>query len=133
MGFVLFLVFAGCGSQKDEGGPTITAFQFDRQFPGDPYTAVLSFAFQAGDKGVGLGYAEFYTGGDAPVAKLKLGDLLAASGLARTAKAGEIGAALRFTASDIKDGSQVELSLVLVDDNNKRSNRAHVRLEFDLP
>ncbi|MCC6807710.1 MAG: hypothetical protein IT381_09820 [Deltaproteobacteria bacterium] len=123
----------GCGQKKDKGGPSITKFKFEQQFPADPYTAVFSFAFQAGDVGVGLGFAEFYVGsGDKPV-KLKLGDLLAASGLPRTAKSGELGAALRFASKDIKDGAQVDMALVLVDDDEKRSNRAHVRLEFDLP
>lgn len=82
---------------------------------------------------MGLGYAEFYVGASEKPVRLKLGDLLAASGLARTAKTGELGAALRFSSDDIKDGSQVDMALLLIDDNGKKSNRAHVRLEFDLP
>jgi hypothetical protein len=127
------LGFVACGTTKDEGGPTITKFKFEQQFPADPYTAVFSFAFEAGASGVGLGFAEFYVGSSDKPVRLKLGDLLAASGLPRTARSGELGAALRFSSTDIKDGSQVDMSLVLVDDNLKKSNRAKVRLQFNLP
>jgi hypothetical protein len=129
----ILLGFSACGSTKDEGGPTITKFAFDQQFPADPYTAVFSFAFEAGASSVGLGTANFYVGATDKPVQLKLGDLLAASGLPRTSKSGELGAALRFSSTDIKDGSQVDMALVLVDDNGKKSNRAHVRLQFNLP
>ncbi len=122
-----------CPEQSDENGPTITGFQFEQQFPSDPYTAVFGFSYQTEGAALGEGIAEFYVGSSQTPVKVKIAELMSASGVDRTSLAADLGAALRFSRENINDGDIVEMRLQLVDDEGLRSNCARVSLRFDFP
>lgn len=124
-----------CGDDgRDPEGATVTDFRFDGQFPSDPFTVVFSFAFEAGEAGLGeRGQAQFFVGSSTTPVTLRMADLFASSDVPRTARGGELGAAFRFSGDDIPDGAVVNMSLQLVDDAGKRSNKATVQMKFDFP
>ena len=122
-----------CPNKASDLGPLVTAFDFKRQFPSDPYTAVFGFQFQSQNNGMAGGTAEFYVGDSQTPVKVKMSELMSASGLNKASRAGEVGAALRFSRDNLSDGQLVDMRLQLLDDTGQRSNCARVSLLFKFP
>jgi hypothetical protein len=137
--FVFSCVFGGilgactpdCPNKSSPLGPLITDFKFEQQFPSDPYTAVFSFQFQSQSASITGGSAEFYVGTSQTPVTVKMSELMSASGLGKTARAGDVGAALRFSRDNIREGQVVDMRLQLVDETSLRSNCARVSLLFN--
>lgn len=114
------------------GAPQITKYEFRQQLPGDPYTAIFAFYFDAPEGQLAGGKAKFFVGSKDTPLDLDMSDLMSAAGLSRDATRGEVGAALRFS-DNVTDGATVNLSLQLVDEKGRVSNRATVTLKFAFP
>ena len=113
---------SGCGPALDKDGPRVTSFSFDKQFPGDPYTAIFVFSFSSTDGSMGRGKAQFFVGSKTEPVTMQMSDLMSAVELPRNSTSGEVAAALRFS-DDVPDGANVRMGLVLVDENDRKSNR----------
>lgn len=136
---MLALCLSGCQDDSaitnppgTTGAPQITKYEFRQQLPGDPYTAIFAFYFDAPEAQLYKGKARFYVGSKESPLELEMSDLMDAAGLGRDAKRGEVGAALRFSDNITSDAS-VNLSLQLLDEKGRVSNRATVTLRFSFP
>ena len=133
------LCVVGCGHDPCEGhgpsseatAPKITAFNFVRQTPSDPWMLIFATGFADSDGDLGAGHAEVFLDGTAALGSVGLADLFEQSELDTHATSGTVGVPLRFN-DQIRDGRQVSVQIQVSDAAAHRSNCYESRLKFSV-